>query len=47
MMPRWASAAAILGGLAWIPVRLGVSVGYSTEFLRLTYVEWNKLSRAA
>lgn len=43
MMPRWAGVAAVLGGLAWIPVRLGVSVAFSTEFLRLTYVQWNML----
>ena len=43
MMPRWASAAAVLGGLAWIPVRLGVSVAFSTDFLRLSYVQWNML----
>jgi len=43
MVTRWAAAAAVLGGLAWIPVRLGVSVAFSTEFLRLTYVRWNSL----
>jgi hypothetical protein len=43
IMPGWAAAAAIIGGLAWIPVRLGVSVAFSTEFLRLTYVRWNML----
>lgn len=43
MIPRWASAAAVLGGLAWIPVRLGVSVAFSTDFLRLSYVQWNML----
>ena len=42
-LPWWAWAAAVLGGLAWIPVRLGVSVAWSTEFLRLTYVRWNSL----
>lgn len=35
--------AAIGGGLAWIPVRLGVSVAYSAPFLELDYVTWNKL----
>jgi hypothetical protein len=34
---------AIAGGVAWIPMRLGVSVAFSTEFLRLDYVTWNKL----
>lgn len=38
-----AAAAAIVGGLVWIPVRLGVSVAYSTPFLELDYVTWNKL----
>jgi hypothetical protein len=42
-LPWWASLGAVVGGLAWIPVRLGVSVSFSTELLRLTYVEWNKL----
>jgi hypothetical protein len=40
-LPWW--AATVLGGLAWIPVRLGVSVAWSTEFLRLSYVRWNML----
>lgn len=39
----WACATAVLGGLAWIPIRLGVSVAWSTDFLRLTYVRWNSL----
>ena len=43
ILPRWASAAAVVGGVAWIPIRLGVSVAFLTEFMRLTYVEWNKL----
>lgn len=43
MNARWAAVAAVLGGLAWIPVRLGVSVAWSTEFLRFTYVRWNSL----
>lgn len=42
-MPWWSAAAAVLGGLAWIPVRLGVSVAWSTDFLRFTYVRWNML----
>jgi hypothetical protein len=42
-LPRWACAVAVLGGIAWIPVRLGVSVAWSTEFLRFTYVRWNSL----
>jgi hypothetical protein len=42
-IPSWAAAAAVLGGLAWIPVRLGVSVAFSTDFLRLSYVTWNLL----
>ena len=42
-LPWWASLGAILGGLAWVPIRLGVSVSFSTELLRLTYVQWNKL----
>lgn len=43
LLPAWAALAAIGGGLAWIPVRLGVSVAFSTEFLTLDYVTWNKL----
>lgn len=41
-MPRWG---AVRGPRrpAWIPVRLGVSVAWSTDFLRLTYVRWNTL----
>ena len=35
-MPWWSAAAVVLGGLAWIPVRLGVSVAWSTDFLRFT-----------
>ena len=42
-LPWWACVAAVLGGLAWIPVRLGVSVAWSADFLRLTYVRWNSL----
>lgn len=42
-LPGVAAAAAIVGGLAWIPVRLGVSVAYSAPFLELDYVTWNKL----
>lgn len=37
------ATAGILGGLAWIPVRLGVSFSYSTAFAGLDYVAWNKL----
>lgn len=42
-LPGVAAASAVVGGLVWIPVRLGVSVAYSTPFLELDYVTWNKL----
>jgi hypothetical protein len=37
------AAAAILGGLTWIPIRIAISVTFSRPLLDLTYVEWNKL----
>ena len=40
---RWAAVAAALGGLAWIPVRVAISVTFSEPLLGLSYVEWNRL----
>ena len=40
--PGW-GAVAILGGLTWIPVRIGVSVSYVASFMALDYVTWNRL----
>lgn len=42
-MHRWAAAAAIVGGLGWIPVRAAISVTFSQPLLGLTYVEWNRV----
>lgn len=36
-------AGAVLGGVAWIPVRIGVSVSYSSTFMALDYLAWNRL----
>jgi hypothetical protein len=38
-----AAAAAIVGGLTSIPIRIGISVTFSRPLLDLTYVEWNRL----
>jgi hypothetical protein len=40
---RLAGLAAILAGLAWIPIRIAISVTFSEPFLDLSYVEWNRL----
>lgn len=40
---RWTAVAAIVGGLAWIPVRAAISVTFSQPLLGLTYVEWNRI----
>ena len=33
----------MLGGVAWIPIRLAISETFSQPLLDLTYVEWNRL----
>ena len=33
----------MLGGAAWIPIRLAISVTFSRPLLDLSYVEWNRL----
>lgn len=40
---RLAGLAAILGGLAWIPVRLAIGGTWGTTVMGLDYVEWNRL----
>lgn len=40
---RIAALAAVLGGVAWIPIRIAISVTFSRPLLDLTYVEWNRL----
>jgi hypothetical protein len=38
-----AGVAAILGGLAWIPIRLAIGGTWGTTVAGLGYVEWNRL----
>lgn len=40
---RLAGLAAIVGGLAWIPVRLAIGGTWGTTVVGLDYVEWNRL----
>ena len=40
---RLAGLAAVLGGLAWIPVRLAIGGTWGTTVAGLDYVEWNRL----
>lgn len=40
---RAAALAAVLGGVAWIPIRIAISVTFSRPLLDLSYVEWNRL----
>lgn len=40
---RLAGIAAVLGGLAWIPVRLAIGGTWGTTVAGLGYVEWNRL----
>lgn len=40
---RVASLAAVLGGIAWIPVRLAIGGTWGTTVAGLDYVEWNRL----
>lgn len=40
---RVASVAAVLGGMAWIPVRLAIGGTWGTTVAGLDYVEWNRL----
>lgn len=42
-LQRLAGSAAILGGLAWIPVRLAIGGTWGTTVAGLGYVEWNQL----
>ena len=40
---RLAGLAAMLAGVAWIPIRLAISVTFAQPLLDLSYVEWNRL----
>ena len=40
---RLAAVAAALGGLAWIPIRVAISITFSEPLFGLSYVEWNRL----
>lgn len=40
---RVPAAAAVVGGLAWIPVRLAVSGSWGEAVAGLSYVEWDRL----
>lgn len=40
---RVACLAAVLGGLAWIPVRLAIGGTWGTTVAGLDYVDWNRL----
>lgn len=42
-LERLAGVAAILGGLAWIPIRLAIGGTWGTTVAGLGYVEWNRL----